>query len=233
MALDGAVRSQVRLTPPKDLDDLYTQLAAYLERIQNGGINLFGLRLQLRATAPTDAPAANQPNFVLVENPGGFGPQPYVYVLGTGWVPVTQTVVPGPHDLASTGGLGSQHTVAGLTAGQVLVATGATTAVFALLAFAALSGALAFGQLPTNVAGGTWSVGGPLSLTGGVVTVAGLTSTAPVTLRGYTVATLPAGAIGMLAYVTDALAPAFLVAIVGGGAAKSVVFYDGTNWVAA
>lgn len=37
------------------------------------------------------------------------------------------------HILASTGGLGGDHTVSGLTAGQVLVATGATTAVFGQL----------------------------------------------------------------------------------------------------
>lgn len=55
----------------------------------------------------------------------------------------------------------------------------------------------------------------------------------PVRTKGYTVATLPAGTLGMIAHVTDALAPAFLAAVVGGGAVKSLVFYDGTNWVAA
>lgn len=54
----------------------------------------------------------------------------------------------------------------------------------------------------------------------------------PVRLKGYTVATLPAGTVGDAAYVTDALVPAFLVAVVGGGAVKTPVFYDGTNWVA-
>lgn len=53
-----------------------------------------------------------------------------------------------------------------------------------------------------------------------------------VRLKGYTVATLPAGTQGDYAFVTDALAPAFLVAIASGGSAKAVVFYDGTNWVA-
>ena len=59
-----------------------------------------------------------------------------------------------------------------------------------------------------------------------------LTLAAPVTLKGYTVAGLPAGVTGHVAYVTDALAPAFLTAVVGGGAVKAPVFYDGTNWVA-
>ena len=51
-------------------------------------------------------------------------------------------------------------------------------------------------------------------------------------LPAYTVATLPAGVIGDYAYVTDALAPAYLATIVGGGAVVTHVFYDGTNWVA-
>lgn len=50
-------------------------------------------------------------------------------------------------------------------------------------------------------------------------------------LKNYTVATLPAGTRGDIAYVTDALAPAFLTAIVGGGAAVAPVFFNGTNWV--
>jgi len=51
-------------------------------------------------------------------------------------------------------------------------------------------------------------------------------------LKNYTVATLPAGTQGDTAFVTDALAPTFLTAIVGGGAVVTPVFYDGTNWVA-
>lgn len=48
-----------------------------------------------------------------------------------------------------------------------------------------------------------------------------------------TVAQLPAaGTAGRHAYVTDALAPGFLVAIVGGGAVVTPVFDNGTNWVA-
>jgi hypothetical protein len=51
-------------------------------------------------------------------------------------------------------------------------------------------------------------------------------------LAQYTVATLPTGAQGDTAYVTDALAPAYLVTIVGGGSVVCPVFYNGTNWVA-
>lgn len=48
---------------------------------------------------------------------------------------------------------------------------------------------------------------------------------------GYTVATLPAGTVGMRAHVTDATAPAFLSTVVGGGAVVAPVFFDGTNWI--
>jgi hypothetical protein len=57
----------------------------------------------------------------------------------------------------------------------------------------------------------------------------------PVKLAAYTVATLPtcdANSRGYVAYVTDALAPTFLVAITGGGAVVVPVFCDGTSWVA-
>jgi len=55
-----------------------------------------------------------------------------------------------------------------------------------------------------------------------------------VQLASYTVAGLPtcnAGASGSIAYVTDALTPAFLVTTVGGGAVKTQVSCNGTNWV--
>lgn len=52
-----------------------------------------------------------------------------------------------------------------------------------------------------------------------------------VRLKGYTVATLPAGTQGDTAFVTDALAPAYMVAVVGGGAVVTPVFYNGTTWL--
>ncbi len=58
-----------------------------------------------------------------------------------------------------------------------------------------------------------------------------ITNALPQNLKGYTVASLPAGVQGDIAFVTNALAPAFLVAIAGGGAVVTPVFYDGTNWV--
>lgn len=56
-------------------------------------------------------------------------------------------------------------------------------------------------------------------------------NTLPIRTKGYTVATLPAGTIGDEAYVTDALAPTFLGALVGGGTIVTPVFYNGTAWV--
>lgn len=57
--------------------------------------------------------------------------------------------------------------------------------------------------------------------------------TLPPRTPGYTVATLPAGAAGDRAYVTDATAPTFLGALVGGGAVVCPVFHNGTAWVSA
>lgn len=54
----------------------------------------------------------------------------------------------------------------------------------------------------------------------------------PVRLNGYTVATLPAGTQGDTAFVTDALAPVYLAAVVGGGAVVTPVFRNATIWVA-
>ena len=59
-----------------------------------------------------------------------------------------------------------------------------------------------------------------------------VTMGATVELKAYTVATLPTGVAGAVAYVTDALAPTYLAIIVGGGAIVTPVFYNGTNWVA-
>ena len=54
---------------------------------------------------------------------------------------------------------------------------------------------------------------------------------APIRLKNYTVATLPAGTQGDKAFVTDALGPTYLTTVVGGGAIVTEVFYNGTNWV--
>ena len=63
-------------------------------------------------------------------------------------------------------------------------------------------------------------------VTSGTATING-----PIRIGGYTVALLPVGAQGMNAYVTDALAPSFLTAVVGGGSVVTPVFHNGTAWV--
>jgi len=55
------------------------------------------------------------------------------------------------------------------------------------------------------------------------------------TAPGFTVGgTLPAaGNVGRRAYVTNALAPAFMAIVAGGGVVVTPVFDDGTNWICA
>jgi hypothetical protein len=50
-------------------------------------------------------------------------------------------------------------------------------------------------------------------------------------LAQYTVATLPTGAQGDTAYVTDATAPTYIGTLTGGGSVVCPVFYNGTAWV--
>lgn len=64
------------------------------------------------------------------------------------------------------------------------------------------------------------------------LTLANLKAALLINTTGYTVATLPAGVLGMRTYVTDATAPTFLGALTGGGAVTCPVFYNGTAWVA-
>ena len=60
-----------------------------------------------------------------------------------------------------------------------------------------------------------------------------LDATTTIKTGGYTVATLPTAAVGMRCYVTNALAPTYAAAVVGGGAVTIPVFYNGTAWICA
>lgn len=64
-----------------------------------------------------------------------------------------------------------------------------------------------------------------LNTTNGAVTLSGT-----LRLKGYTVATLPTGTTGMIAYVTDATAPTYRGTLTGGGAVVCQVFFDGSVW---
>ena len=71
-----------------------------------------------------------------------------------------------------------------------------------------------------------------VSSTGLAVTGA-ISATTTIKTGGYTVATLPAGTVGMRTYVTDATAPTYNGVLTGGGAVTVPVFYNGTAWVSA
>jgi len=73
-----------------------------------------------------------------------------------------------------------------------------------------------------------------IGVSGGILAIsASVAITGVVSTSGYTVATLPAGTVGDRAYVTDALAPAYGVAVAGGGAVTIPVFYNGAAWICA
>ena len=72
---------------------------------------------------------------------------------------------------------------------------------------------------------------GTVTLDGVVTVPKDVTGTVALELKGYTVSTLPTGAVGDRAYVTDALTPSFLTSVTGGGTITSPVFHNGTIWV--
>lgn len=95
------------------------------------------------------------------------------------------------------------------------------------------------GTISDTSAPGKWTLS--LSQDGGTTLAAVITARnnksvefgATVKTAGYTVATLPAGVVGMRAYVTDATAPTWNAALTGGGAVVCPVFYNGAAWVSA
>lgn len=79
------------------------------------------------------------------------------------------------------------------------------------------------------------SGGGAVDINGHSFTAGTVTATSVIQLPLYTVATLPGCAVGQtgqIVFVTDALAPSFLVTLVGGGTVKTMAACNGTNWVA-
>lgn len=85
-----------------------------------------------------------------------------------------------------------------------------------------------------EVTGATSSANPTIGVSGGTLDITtSVAITGVVSTSGYTVATLPAGTVGKRAYVTDALGPAYGVAVVGGGAVTVPVFYNGAAWICA
>ena len=64
----------------------------------------------------------------------------------------------------------------------------------------------------------------------GGVLMASVTSNG-IAFKSYIVSALPAGADGVRAFVTDALAPVFGSAVSGGGTVHVPVYYSGTAWM--
>jgi hypothetical protein len=96
------------------------------------------------------------------------------------------------------------------------------------------TGALAFSSTSSAVgaldAGIARASAGVLKVTDGG-SGAGTIAAKSFRLKGYLVATLPAGTAGDTAYVTDALNPTYLGTLTGGGTTVTPVFYDGANWI--
>jgi len=133
----------------------------------------------------------------------------------------TGVVVLGGTLIAVNGGTGfSSYAV-----GDLLYAN--TTTTLAKLPDVATGNALISGGVSTAP---VWGKIGLTTHVSGILPVAnGGTGTGV----AYTVATLPvAGTQGRRAWVTNALAPTFLTAVVGGGAVVCPVFDNGTTWVA-
>jgi hypothetical protein len=137
--------------------------------------------------------------------------------------------------LGTTGAANSRYTSIGIncrgTSGQsqtnYITSVPEATDGNAALAFSVYGGYAAVER--ARITSGGELLVGLTSATG----VALLQVSGPIRTTGYTVATLPAGTVGMRTYVTDALAPAFGVAVAGSGAVTIPVFYDGANWIVA
>lgn len=129
-------------------------------------------------------------------------------------------------------------TAAGLTAGNATLAATATLAT-TVTTNANLTGPITSTGNATAVASQTGTGSkfvmdtSPTLVTPdiGVASGTSLSVTGVVKTGGYTVGTLPAGVTGDRAYVTDALAPTFGNAVVGGGAVVIPVFKNATTWI--
>jgi len=83
-----------------------------------------------------------------------------------------------------------------------------------------------------NAFAGNTRLGGVTAPTVACDVTGAIQATETIKSGSYTVATLPAGASGQRAFVTDALTPTFLGALTGGGDVVCPAFHSGTAWVA-
>lgn len=77
---------------------------------------------------------------------------------------------------------------------------------------------------------GTLSFSGDISSSGSITATGSVDAGSTLSTGIYTVATLPAGALGDRAMVSDALTPSFGAAVTGGGAVNIPVYHDGAGW---
>jgi hypothetical protein len=96
---------------------------------------------------------------------------------------------------------------------------------------ASTSNYLNIGNTITGTLNGTGGTAG-ITIFAPTTAYGALTSTATIKTGGYTVSTLPTGAVGMRAYVTDqtTACPAAGGALTGSGSVTCPVFFDGTSW---
>lgn len=92
---------------------------------------------------------------------------------------------------------------------------------------------------PLNVFTGTMEILGGLVVVGSMGSTQKFIMTVPPQLPNYTVSDLnslfpPSGATeGNIAFVTDAIAPTYRAALVGGGSVICLAFCDSVHWIAA
>jgi hypothetical protein len=126
---------------------------------------------------------------------------------------------------------GSNNTAIGAIAGAFFTGSGSLTTVSQGVFVGSYTVALANNSINEIVIGCNTVGAGSNTATLGNTNITKTVLRGVVQMQGYTVATLPTGAVGMTAYVTNALAPTPLATVVGGGAVVVRVFHNGTNWI--
>ena len=133
---------------------------------------------------------------------------------------------PGSHVLATTAGLGASHTTSGLTTGQVLRATAATTAAFQVLIAADIPN-LDTAKITTGTFANSLIAASNVTQHEAALAIAAtqITGTIPVTQGGTNLSTW--GGVGRVIVSTSSTA----VAVVDSGASGGFLRSNGTTWV--
>ena len=153
-------------------------------------------------------------------------------IFASGGVSIGNTTDPGATNLSVTGSIASGSSIS--ATGQVSGSSGAFSASTGSISLtnASYGNIVSTNTLYIDTSSGAINIRPAGSVTGSFSTT-GLVVTGTVKTSGYTVATLPTGVTGAVAYVTNALAPTYGSTVVGGGSVTIPVFYNGTNWIVA